>query len=76
MITHLRNIPGYCKVSRTASLRFRTANPYTSRLDHEWSREETDYLFKLVKEYDSRFYVVADRYEFPEGQERSMEVNI
>ena len=31
-------------------------------------------MFNLVKMYDARFYVVADRYEYP-GTTRSMEVS-
>ena len=46
----------------------------TSLADPEWTKEETDYLFNLVREYDSRFYIVADRYEFATGPPRSMEV--
>ena len=46
-------------------------------LDPKWTREETDYLFELVRQYDGRFYVVHDRYEFPnsEGTSRSLEVS-
>lgn len=47
----------------------------TSLSDPEWTKEETDYLFNLVHEYDSRFYIVADRYEFAIGPPRSMEVS-
>ena len=43
--------------------------------DPEWTREETDYLFNLIREYDSRFYIVNDRYDFPGGPPRSMEVS-
>lgn len=43
-------------------------------LDKEWSKPETDYLFQLVREYDGRFYVVGDRYDFPNGPTRSLEV--
>ena len=46
----------------------------TSLADPEWTKEETDYLFNLVREYDSRFYIVTDRYEFATGPPRSMEV--
>ncbi|KAN0132550.1 hypothetical protein V8E53_009566 [Lactarius tabidus] len=47
---------------------------YTKLLeDPEWTKEETDYLFNLVREYDSRFYIVSDRYEFATGPPRSME---
>ncbi|PCH40988.1 hypothetical protein WOLCODRAFT_137117 [Wolfiporia cocos MD-104 SS10] len=41
--------------------------------DKDWTKEETDYLFELVREYDSRFYIVHDRYEFPGGPQRSLE---
>jgi len=47
----------------------------TSLADPEWTKEETDYLFNLIREYDSRFYIVNDRYDFPGGPPRSMEVN-
>jgi DNA methyltransferase 1-associated protein 1 len=30
-----------------------------------WSREETDYLMDLVQEYDLRWVVISDRYEYP-----------
>ena len=40
-----------------------------------WTKEETDYLFDLVREYDQRFYVVGDRYDFPGGPPRSLEVS-
>ncbi|OJT07101.1 SWR1-complex protein 4 [Trametes pubescens] len=38
--------------------------------DQEWTKEETDYLFKLVREYDGRFYVVHDRYDYPHADPR------
>ncbi|KAH7931212.1 hypothetical protein BV22DRAFT_1027445 [Leucogyrophana mollusca] len=41
--------------------------------DKEWTKEETDYLFNIVNEYDSRWYVVYDRYEYPEGPARTLE---
>ncbi|KAF3278185.1 swr complex subunit [Orbilia oligospora] len=40
--------------------------------DDDWSRQETDYLFRLIKEYDLRWVVIADRFEF-EGKDRTME---
>ncbi|QRW01971.1 SWR1-complex protein 4 [Ceratobasidium sp. AG-Ba] len=50
-------------------------NEYNKHLqDAEWSREETDYLFNMAREYDVRFFVMHDRYEFPGGVERSVEV--
>ncbi|KAI0355387.1 hypothetical protein OH77DRAFT_1424874 [Trametes cingulata] len=43
--------------------------------DQDWTKEETDYLFDLVRQYDGRFYVVHDRYEYPhsDGNQRSLE---
>ncbi|KAJ7904687.1 hypothetical protein B0H14DRAFT_3079504 [Mycena olivaceomarginata] len=47
---------------------------YTRHLeDPEWSKEETDYLMDIVTEYDTRWYVVYDRYDYPGGVPRSME---
>nr|VWO97275.1 N/A [Ganoderma boninense] len=31
--------------------------------DPKWTKEETDYLFHLVRDYDGRFFVVHDRLE-------------
>ncbi|KZT66038.1 hypothetical protein DAEQUDRAFT_813884 [Daedalea quercina L-15889] len=47
---------------------------YTRLLeDKDWSKDETEYLFQLVKDYDSRWYIVHDRYDWEDGPERSME---
>ncbi|KAJ7129487.1 hypothetical protein C8R44DRAFT_79357 [Mycena epipterygia] len=47
---------------------------YTRYLeDGEWTKEETDYLMNIVREYDTRWHVIHDRYEYPGGVERSME---
>lgn len=43
--------------------------------DDHWTKEETDYLFKIVKEYDSRWFVIYDRYDYPDGPERSIDVS-
>ncbi|TFK71791.1 hypothetical protein BDN72DRAFT_409014 [Pluteus cervinus] len=40
--------------------------------DLEWTKEETDYLFALIRDYDLRWYIIHDRYEYP-GSTRSME---
>lgn len=44
------------------------------RVDKDWTKEETDYLFSIATEYDLRFYIIADRYDFPGGQPRTVEV--
>ncbi|KAG6378754.1 hypothetical protein JVT61DRAFT_13027 [Boletus reticuloceps] len=41
--------------------------------DSEWTKEETDYLFSIVQEYDLRWYVIHDRYNFPDGPIRAIE---
>jgi DNA methyltransferase 1-associated protein 1 len=40
--------------------------------DDDWTKEETDYLIDLCQQYDLRFVIVTDRYEWA-GKERSME---
>jgi DNA methyltransferase 1-associated protein 1 len=40
----------------------------TVHADKEWTKEETDYLFFVVKDYDTRWYVIHDRYNFPDGR--------
>ncbi|KAF8339079.1 uncharacterized protein EI90DRAFT_3279490 [Cantharellus anzutake] len=51
-----------------------TQEEYDKHLqDEAWSKEETDYLFSLAKEYDLRFLVMADRYQFPGGKSRQIE---
>ncbi|KAK5661645.1 hypothetical protein OQA88_9745 [Cercophora sp. LCS_1] len=38
---------------------------YTSNLENEdWTKEETDYLLELAQEYDLRWTIIWDRYEF------------
>ncbi|KAF8238854.1 hypothetical protein L208DRAFT_1421112 [Tricholoma matsutake] len=41
--------------------------------DKEWTKEETDYLFSVVQAYDSRWYIIHDRYDFPGGVSRLLE---
>jgi DNA methyltransferase 1-associated protein 1 len=42
-----------------------TDEEYTQRLrSDDWSRQETDYLMDLVEEYDLRWVVIADRYDY------------
>ncbi|WVQ95451.1 hypothetical protein IAU59_002548 [Kwoniella sp. CBS 9459] len=44
--------------------------------DSDWTSQETTYLFDLLKQYDLRFIVAADRYEFktPSGQAKRRSV--
>ncbi|KAH6674106.1 putative SWR1-complex protein 4 [Halenospora varia] len=42
-----------------------TEEEYISRLQHEeWTKDETDYLINLAQEYDLRWPVIWDRYEY------------
>lgn len=49
-------------------------------VDKDWTPHETAYLFELLRAYDLRFIVIADRYEYlgPKGEgpakHRSVEV--
>ena len=40
--------------------------------DPDWTKEETDYLWSLCADFDLRWVVIADRYEW-EDKERTME---
>ncbi|KAF7432954.1 swr complex subunit [Pleurotus ostreatus] len=54
-----------------------TDEEYTQYLqDPEWTKEETDFLFNVVREFDTRWYVIYDRYDFQGGPARSMEVSV
>ena len=44
-------------------------------VDPDWTPLETSYLFDLLKTYDLRFVVAADRYDY-EGRVRSVEVRL
>ena len=41
-------------------------------LNPGWSKEETDYLWSLLKQFDLRFIVIQDRYDF-NSKDRSIE---
>ncbi|EJU06594.1 hypothetical protein DACRYDRAFT_103540 [Dacryopinax primogenitus] len=45
----------------------------TSKEDTPWTKEDTDYLFRLVREYDQRFIVIIDRWAPPSGIDRPIE---
>jgi len=36
---------------------------YISELDNTWTKEETDYLWELCKQFDLRFIIIHDRYD-------------
>ncbi|KAJ5227202.1 uncharacterized protein N7469_007208 [Penicillium citrinum] len=43
--------------------------------NNEWSREETDYLMDLVTEYDLRWVIIADRYEYQPRMDSEPDAN-
>ncbi|KAL4247057.1 SWR1-complex protein 4 [Abortiporus biennis] len=64
----------YAKYNIQNTVQQYSQDEYTRLLDDKnWTKEETDYLFQIVQEYDGRFYVIADRYEYPDGPGRSLE---
>jgi DNA methyltransferase 1-associated protein 1 len=56
------NIPKYTDEQYEANLR-----------NEDWSREETDYLMRVVQDYDLRWPVIWDRYEY-EPAESSVDI--
>lgn len=59
----------YAKFNVKVTVPEYTDEQYESHLKNEgWSREETDYLVNLAQEYDLRWIVIADRYEFQPGE--------
>lgn len=46
------------------------------KIDKEWTKEETDYLFDVVREYDLRWYIIHDRYDYSGGVPRALEVRL
>ncbi|CAE6531455.1 unnamed protein product [Rhizoctonia solani] len=62
------------KYNVTPTIYTYSTDEYNKHLqDPDWSREETDYLFQVAREYDVRFFVMHDRYDFPGGKERTLE---
>ncbi|EGG02790.1 uncharacterized protein MELLADRAFT_117485 [Melampsora larici-populina 98AG31] len=51
---------------------YSTEEYYHYLRDDDWTKEETDYLFSLLKDYDLRFPVISDRYDFL-GSSRSID---
>lgn len=45
---------------------------YVAPLSNTWTKEETDYLLELCRQFSLRFVVIHDRYEFG-GRQRSLE---
>ncbi|KAH9482579.1 SWR1-complex protein 4 [Psilocybe cubensis] len=64
----------FAKYNTQSTTYIYSQDEYTRFLDDkEWTKEETDYLFSVVQDYDSRWYIIYDRYDFPGGPTRSLE---
>ncbi|KAI9248159.1 hypothetical protein EDC94DRAFT_625306 [Helicostylum pulchrum] len=63
----------FAKFNKVIDIIEYTEDDYEKYLtDTDWSKEETDYLFELCRQYDLRFPVIEDRYAF-ENKTRTME---
>ncbi|KAI9891936.1 MAG: DNA methyltransferase 1-associated protein 1 [Vezdaea aestivalis] len=55
----------FAKFNVTVEIPKYTESEYTERLqDDDWSKEETDYLLDLCRQFDLRWTVIIDRYNF------------
>ncbi|ORX63080.1 hypothetical protein DM01DRAFT_1379625 [Hesseltinella vesiculosa] len=55
----------FSKFNRIIDVISYTDDDYEKYLtDTDWSKEETDYLFKICRQYDLRFPVIFDRYNY------------
>jgi DNA methyltransferase 1-associated protein 1 len=62
---YLENCADYVKYNITVDMPDFTDEEYDAHLrSDDWSREETDYLFGIVKDYSYRWAVIWDRYEW------------
>lgn len=53
-----------------------TDDEYNRHLrNNEWTREETDYLMDLVTEYDLRWIIIADRYDYQPPMDSEPDAN-
>lgn len=53
-----------------------TEEQYNSHLQStEWTKEETDYLLEVVKDYDLRWPLIWDRYEYSPKQPEDVDMN-
>lgn len=49
---------------------------YNAKLQsNEWTKDETDYLMQLVKEFDLRWPLIWDRYEYTSNPPQDVEMN-
>jgi len=63
--THQRNMNNISKVQLHPTL-------IVNEQDPDWTKEETDYLWSLCPDFDLRWIIITDRYEWPD-KTRTME---
>lgn len=72
---YLENCADYVKYNITVDMPDFTDEEYDAHLrSDDWSREETDYLFGIVKDYSYRWAVIWDRYEWQAIKRREREL--
>jgi DNA methyltransferase 1-associated protein 1 len=67
--TYLENCTDYAKYDIKVDMPSFTDEEYDQYLrSDDWSREETDYLFEVVRDYSYRWAVIWDRYDYKPSQ--------
>lgn len=62
---YIENCGDFVKYNITVDLPTFTDEEYDAHLrSSDWSREETDYLFEVVRDYSYRWAVIWDRYDY------------
>lgn len=75
MTDYLESCADYAKYNITVDMPDFTDEDYDTHLrSDDWSREETDYLFGIVKDYSYRWAVIWDRYEWQALKRREREL--
>lgn len=63
--SYIENCADFSKYNISVDLPTFTDEEYDAHLrSDDWSREETDYLFEVVKDYSYRWAVIWDRYDY------------
>ncbi|KAJ4365289.1 swr complex subunit [Neocucurbitaria cava] len=71
--TYLESCADYVKYDIKVDMPTFTDEEYDAHLrSDDWSREETDYLFQVVRDYSYRWAVIWDRYEYEPSKHRQI----
>lgn len=66
--SYIENCTDFLKYNISVDLPTFSDEEYEAHLrSNDWSREETDYLFEVVRDYSYRWAVVWDRYDYQPG---------